>query len=243
MAEATVVADSKVVAFNSTEDTTFSSLQTKLDYFLDDAYSAGQARRFPLPTRLMAWNWAQKYFVNHTPREQSATLSIGTGGRQASLPDDFLAVKGIYDSGDEYWWREMEIKPGDYRHTDSDVPEFWIWGDTMYLERGMTGSTDLTLYYWAYYPSITYTIGANDEAITYLSETIYTPSWAELPLCYLTTAICWHPGVVLASDINEWRIMVDAGTPMHNPRQAAAREALWWYNHLLGMVHPSRGIV
>lgn len=240
MGEATVVADSKVVSFNSTEDTTFSSLQVKLDYFLDDAYSAGQARRFSLPVRLMAWNWAQKYFVNHTPREQSTTLTIGSGGRQASLPDDFLAIVGLYDSGDEYWWRGMEIKPGEFRHTDSDIPEYWKWGSTLYLERDMTGSTDLTLYYYAYYPEITYTVGATDEDITYLSETIYTPGWAELALCHLTTAICWHPGAVLASDINEWKISVDAGSPLHNPREAAAREALWWYNTLLATVTPTR---
>lgn len=222
--------------------TTFSSLQTKLDYFLDDAYVEGQARRFNLPLRLYAWNWAQKYFAqNHTPREQSVTLSIDSGGRSASLPSDFLDIRGVYDSDEEYWWREMAVEPGDYRHTDSDLPEFWVWEDSLVLERDVGSDfTDLTLYYWAYWPDIEFSVGDTDEDITYTQETIYTPDWAELALCHLTTAICWHPGYVLASDINEWKITVDAGTPMHNPRQAAARENLWWYNHLVSSVQPAR---
>ncbi len=221
--------------------TTISSLQTKLDYFLDDAYVEGQARRFSLPIRLYAWNWAQKYFVNHTPRQQSFNISFYSGGRSASLPTDFLAVKGVYDSDEEYWWQEMAIEPGDRRRIDSDVPYYWIWESDMHLERDVgADSTNLALYYWAYYPDIDFSIGDTDEDITYTQEDIYTPDWAELAMCHLTTAICWHPGYVLASDINEWKISIDSGTPMHNPRQAAARENLWWYHDLIASVQPAR---
>ncbi len=220
--------------------TEFADIQVKLDRFLGDGLPAeeGQERTFPLPLRVDAWNWAQKYFANHTPREREAVLEIGEGGRQASLPDDFLAVRGVYDQQEGHWWYELPIRAGDFRPADSDAPEYWIWSSSMHLERDV-GSEDLTLYYWAYYPEIEFIVGEDNEDITYEQGDVYTPHWAELPLCYLTTAIAWHPGIVLASDINQWRIKVDSGTPMHNPREAAAREALWWYNRLLSEIQPA----
>ncbi len=220
--------------------TAFSVLQSKLDYFLDDEFQAGQSRRFPLPVRIHGWNWAQRFFVNHTPLQKSLVLNINEGGRTADLPNDFFSVKGLYDSEEEYWWSKLEIQAGGYREIDSDSAQYWIWNDVINLERQLLeDSEDLKLYYWAYYPDLEFTIGDDDEDITYTQGDVYTPKWAEVALMHLTTAFCWHPGSVLASDINQWRINVDSGTPMHNPRAAAAVSSLWWYNELVNKVHPA----
>jgi hypothetical protein len=229
----------------------FSDLQDKLDRFMEDqldtdASGDAKARRFPLPTRIYSWNWAQLVLVHHTPRQRSMTLEIDTDERSAVLPDDFFEVMGIYDSYEEYWWRRMSVQPGDYRDTDSDLPEYWIWDGKMLLERDIDiGSTDLTLYYWAYYPDVEFEVGTsegeeNPEDITYTQETVYTPRWAESAMLHLCTAFCWQPLSIEASDINEWRIEVDAGTPMHNPRQSAAWDHYRWWNELLGRISPAR---
>jgi len=225
---------------------TFTDLQSKLNRFADDALQEdasgeAQARRFSLPLRIDGWNWAQDVFVHHTPRQQSASLTIDTGERSALLPDDFFDVKGIYDSYNEYWWSKVTFSEGDYRDPDSDIPQYWIWDDSMILEREVDYDVDyLTLYYWAYYPEIEYSVGSTDEDITYEHETIYVPRWAESALIHLAIAYCWQPGSMLANDINEWKISVDAGTPMHNPRQAAAWDHMRWYNELLRTVSPAR---
>lgn len=232
--------------------TVFSDLQTRIDWFADDALQedAGgeaQARAFPLPLRIDGWNWAQRVFVQHTPLQESVTLTINEDGRSADLPDDFLDVYCIYDEDEERWWREMAVRSGGYRDPDSDVLEYWIWGDTLNLEYDLDTDDDhLTLYYWAYYPEIEYSIGEDDDGdedpndITYSQEEIYTPDWAEPALIHLMVAYCWQPGSIQASDINEWRIMVDSGTPMHNPRQAAAWDHYRWYNDLMAQVEPAR---
>jgi len=225
---------------------TFSSLQAKLNRFADDALreDAGgeaEARTFPLPLRIDGWNWAQRILVQHTPRQRSVTLEVDTDGRSAVLPDDFFEVYRIYDSEEEYWWRQMSSEPGQYRDPDSDLPEYWVWGDRMYLERDLDhGDDHLTLYYWAYYPDVEYAVGDTDEDITYQQETVYTPRWAESAMLHLTIAYCWQPGSVQASDINEWKIQVDAGTPMHNPRQAAAWDHYRWWTELMSQVSPAR---
>lgn len=225
---------------------TFSSLQAKINRFADDALQtdaggSAQPRIFPLPLRIDAWNWAQQVLVHHTPRQQSGTLSINSDGRSAVLPSDFFDVYGLYDSEEEYWWHRMTVYPGEYRDPDSDVPEYWIWDDEMILERELsTSDTNLTLYYWAYYPEIEFTVGDTDEDITYTSEVVYTPRWADPAMIHLTIAYCWQPGSVQASDINEWKIMVDSGTPMHNPRQAAAWDNYRWWNDLMAKVQPAR---
>lgn len=224
----------------------FSSLQAKLNRFADDALQTdaggtAQDRTFPLPLRIDAWNWAQKVLVQHTPRQQSVTLEVDTDGRSAVLPDDFFDVHGIYDSEEEYWWRRMAVRPGDYRDPDSDIPEYWVWNDRMILERELDhGDDHLTLYYWAYYPDVEYEIGDTDEDITYEQETVYTPRWADPAMIHLAIAYCWQPGSVQASDINEWKIQVDSGTPMHNPRQAAAWDHYRWWNELMNQVTPAR---
>jgi hypothetical protein len=223
--------------------TTFTELQLKLDRFMDDTLIAGAPRRFPLPTRIYAWNWAQLHLVHHTPRQRSMILEIDTGGRSAVLPDDYFDVMGIYDSDNKYWWHRMSVQPGGYRDPDSDIPEYWIWDGKMMLERDITiGSTDLTLYYWAHYPKVKFAIGDDDEDIIYEQETIYTPDWAEIAMLFLCRAYCWQPGSAEASDINEWKIKVDAGTPMHNPRAAAAWDDFQWWNTLMGQVTPARGV-
>lgn len=226
---------------------TFSSLQTKLDRFADDelttdASGDAEERRFTLPSRIDSWNWAQRYFVHHTPRQRSCTLEIDTDGRSAVLPDDFFEVYGIYDSYEETWWHRTSFKPGDYRALDDDTLEYWVWDGAIILETDEDhGTDDLTLYYWAYWPDVEFSVGDTDEDITYEQESVYTPKWAELALVHLCIAWCWQPMAITANDINEWRIRVDSGTPMHNPRQAAAWDHYKWYNAILGHVPEARG--
>ena len=225
---------------------TWTKLNAKLDLFLDDAprYSAAGERVNPLfleQLRIECWNWAQRIFVNHTPRARSVTLTIETGEREAVLPEDFLHMQGIYDADNERWWSPVSWEPGAIRYTDDDLELYWIFGNRLYLESNIdTGSTDLTMHYWADYPDVEYVLDNDDNVDYYTQEVIYTPPWAELPLAHLCTATCLIPGEVFASDINQYKIRVDSGNPLHNPREQSARFHLDMYNRLVDLFPPTR---
>lgn len=237
--------------------TTWTRINQKLDLFLGDARKtvaeSGEARPriFPESLRVEGWNWAQGVFCAHTPRKRQMTLVIDRDKRTAILPDDFYAVEGIYDQMENRWWRPMRRRPGDIRYDNDDLEEFWVWDNTMYLETTVAHDTDrLDLLYWAYWPDIEYTtgnnIGTEQKPVYQLEITqhqVHTPRWAESALLHLTTAFCWMPGMVEAGNLNEWKISIDSGTPMHNPRQAAARENLFWYHSILDKFPPARGRV
>jgi hypothetical protein len=221
---------------------TWTQVNAKLDLFLDDAAVAG-VTQFAIPTlRVEAWNWAQRMLCYHTPMQKNVTLEIEKGGREAILPTDFFAPEGIYDADRERWWKPMRWRPGDRRYTDEELPEFWVWGGRMFLEDEIDyDADDLTLYYWAYYPDVEYETSGDE--VTYLQEQIHTPLWAELALCHLTTATCMMPGEVFSADLNQYKIRVESGTPLHNPRAESAKFHLWWWNALLDKYPPARDSV
>lgn len=217
-------------------------LNARLDYFMDDPDRTEPGGpiatpRFPTILRIMGFNWAQNMLCSHSPRELSMPLVIDRGNRSAVLPDDLYAVDAIYDGDIEQWWRPMRREPGDIRYEDDDLPEYWVWGDRLFMEKDVEyDSTDVTLYYWGYYPEIEYT--QNNGEVTITQPQIYSPLWAESALFHLTTAFCWTPGAVMAADINEYKITVDSGNPLQNPRSQQAREHLFWWNVILES-HPS----
>lgn len=214
-----------------------------MDYFLGDEReerAGGEVapREFPLPLRIQSWNWAQGVFCEHTPRQKTTTLTIGDGERVALLPPDFYDVFGVYDSHREMWCREIQIREGDLRYADEDMPSYWIWSGKMYLEQAVSYSSgQLELHYWATWPEVEYDDGE------YMQEGVYTPEWAEPALCYLTAAFCFQPLATQASDLNQYKNrIVDAGDPLDNPRAQQARENLWWYENLLAKRAPARNV-
>jgi hypothetical protein len=209
----------------------WSDVNTKLNYFLGRDSEAGGKQLKKQEMRIESWNWVQDVFVHHTPRQRSITLTIESGGRTANLPEDLYVVDRIYDSSNEKFWRPTNFYPGDIRYTDDDVLQFWIWDNTLTLESQLaTTSTDLTLYYWAYYPKVEYSL----DGTTVLVEqgVIYTPRWAELALIHLTAASVFMPLEIEASDLNQWKIKVESGNPLQNPRAQSALYHLQWYDLL-----------
>lgn len=223
--------------------TLWSDLDRKLDHFAGDIESADSSLLFSRPLRIEAWNWAQRMFCAHTPRQRYVTATIDAGQRSIILPDDFYAVEGIYDSYNEHWWWPMRRRPGDARALDDQVQEFWLWGDKLFLEDDISyTSQDLVLYYWAYWPEVEYTEGSN-ETVTVTQPTVYTPRWAELALMHLTVSNCMVSEEVFSSDINQYKIRVEAGTPLDNPRMQSARWHLDMYERLLDKIPPTREMV
>jgi hypothetical protein len=226
--------------------TTWTKVNTKLDLVLYDAprYNAAGELVTPLfsePLRIECWNWAQRVLVHHTPRACSMTLVIETGEREAVLPDDFFAMQGIYDADNERWWSPVAWQPGDIRYADDKLETYWAFGDRLYLENTIEYSaTNLTMYYWAYFPDVEYTLDDDGNVENLTQEILYTPQWAELALVHLCTATCMMPGEVFAADINEYKIRVDSGTPLHNPRKESAYFHLDMWHRLIDMFPPAR---
>jgi len=230
--------------------TTWAELMQKLDWFLGDSIEDDEVdsdRTFPEILRIESWNWAQNLFCAHTPMARRTPLRIEEGGREALLPPDFYEIEGVYDAENSRWWWPMRRRPGDVREVDDDVLEFWIRGDRMFLESEIAYSNnDITLHYWAYYPSVEYvevTIEP-DEGDPYIipdvrKDSVLTPQWAETALFHLAAANCLQPSSIVASDINQWDIKIDSGTPLMNPRGDQAKRHLWWYDTIVNRYPPA----
>lgn len=210
--------------------TTWAAVNRKLDIFLKDD---DVEPRYSTVLRIMSWNAAQRVFVSHTPLSKSMRLEIDTGNRTAILPPDFYAIESIYDSDRGIWWRPMRRRPGDVALPDDDLPEYWIWGGRIHLEANVPyDHDDLTMYYWAYYPDVTYVEG-DDGSVDVQDDIITIPMWAEPALLHLTAAFVFQPDAIAAADINQWDIKIDSGTPLMNPRAQQAREHLFWYDTIV----------
>lgn len=230
----------------------WSEINHKLDLFAGDPEPTDEAtaRLFPESLRIEAWNWAQRLFCTHSPRARVATATVDTGQRSLVIPTDFYAIEGILDSDNERWWWPMERHPGDIRPVDDNVFEYWIWGDKMYLEdEVLYDSQDLQMFYWAYWPEVEYTSTSetNRDNVTIVTVTVtqpnvYVPKWAELALLHLTTASCMVPHEVFSSDVNQYKIRVESGTPLHNPRMQSAVWHLDMYERLVDKVPPKRSV-
>ena len=208
--------------------TTWSDINVKLDTFLGREAEEGGKEFKNEKLRVESWNWAQQMFVAHTPRQRQVTLSVESDGRSALLPADFYAADGIYDSDYEQFWRPVRYHSGDIRYLNDDVLQFWTWENKVILESEV--STNLTLYYWAYYPDIEYSMQGSQ--VTTSQGVVYTPGWAELPLIHLTVANVLQPMELFASNINQYKIRVESGNPEHNPRAQSALYHLNWYETL-----------
>jgi len=168
------------------------------------------------------------------------TLVVNTGQREAVLPGDAFAVDRIYDSNEERFWRPAHFRPGDIRYADDELPEYWVQGDRLYLEDTLEyDQTDLTLYYWAYYPQVECTYDDDNEIENVTQGVIYTPKWAELALTHLTTASCMMPLEIFSADLNQYKIRVESGNPLQNPRMQSCNFHLQWWNMLIDRVSPA----
>lgn len=221
------------------QTTTWEIVNRRLNIFLKDEVAEEGEQNYPMAQRVNAWNWAQRLLSFHTPRTRTTVLTIGSDGRSALLPPDFLGVWRIYDSDTQRWLREMptQLESG-IRYDEAELGQWWTWGGSLFLEMTKAvDSEDLTLYYYAYYPEIV--VEELEGMSFHVEDKVLTPPWAELALCHLTAATCLVPGSLEAARLRQWNIRIDAGTPIQNSRAVQAREHLWWWNAILGMVAPS----
>lgn len=217
-------------------------INPRLDLFLGDSIERDtDSLTYSVPLRVAAWNWAQDVLCYYAPYPKSMTLSVGDDGRTGILPSDFFDVDMLYDADEERWWRLMTRKPGDFRPTDDDVLEFWVFGRQMFLEKDVgSDEDDLTLYYWAYYPPIEYELQSDGETYHYPQDTVYVPRWAELAVMHLTAYSCLTPGSVESADLSQFKIEFESGTPIHNPRLMAADWHIKQFHHLVHLFPRAR---
>jgi hypothetical protein len=207
---------------------TWAAVNAQLDRMLDDERDT---KSYSTLLRIDAWNWAQDLLCHHTPREMVTSAQIRGDGREILLPQDFFRVHGLYDADNERWWWPVTFKPGDIREQGEDELEYWTWGDKLYLQSTLSTTADLELYYWAYWPKVEY---RSADEIT--QDQIAIPRWTELAVMHLTAATCLMPSEIFASDINEYKIKVQAGTPLHNPRAQSMSYHLEWWHNILAMM-------
>jgi hypothetical protein len=217
--------------------TTWDAINGKLCYFLDDNPAGGAAAyQFALPLRIDAWNWAQRFFQNHTAREQEAEITIDESGRAAPLPPDLIDIAMIYDRTNERTYSLRRFSEGAYRSESDEYFAYWKWAGRLHFSRTVGKGEKLTVEYFAAWPKIEYAV--NDGNVVIVRDEILVPEWAELALAHLTAATVLQPPAITAAMSNEYKIKIDSGTPLDNPREQQARAHLWWYNELIGLFSP-----
>jgi hypothetical protein len=218
----------------------FDEINTTLRLFLDDNPEGGEAKyQFPLPMRIVGWNWAQSVFQNHTMREMTARLSIGEDKRHALLPADYLIMALVYDRSNERTYARRMFSEGGARNESGDNFAYWTWGGKLRFDRPVTEQIDIE--YYAAWPKIIYTL--NDQGkVTYVQGEVFVPEWAHLALAHLTAAAVLQPPAITAAMSNEYKIKIDSGTPLDNPREQQARAHAWWYNDLISRFPPQERV-
>lgn len=216
---------------------TWEEINARISQFLEDIVSEeGVEAKFGDKLRIASWNWAQDVFISHTALEKSMQLVVDRDNRTALLPEDFIEVAMVYDAGEAMFLNRAKFQHGTLHDEYEDNDDFWVWGRTLYLERSVGFSEDLTLHYYAYYPAVEWT-EIDDEFLVSAGD-ILVPRWAELALTHLTVASILQPHAVVASMSRNYNIMIDSGTPVMNSRAQQAMEHLKWYTELIAMHTP-----
>jgi len=220
--------------------TTWDEVNEQLSIFMDDdgLTASGDEGEFEYSQqqRIAAWNQAQHLLVSHTPRECFVELVINSDERSAELPDDFYKVRSVYLTDDQRWSTPMRLPvPGAIRYENGESNLHWTWGRRLLFERTVQNS-EVELYYWGYWPKVTYR--ENNDEVDLVAQEITVPPWSVLALCHLTAATCLQPGAIQAARIRQWNIKVDSGTPVDNARAAQAWEHWKWWREILNSVPP-----
>jgi hypothetical protein len=215
--------------------TTWAEVNGRLSYFLDDNPAEGGTYLHALPLRIAAWNWAQRIFQAHTKREQSADVTVGSDGRTAALPSDFLDVVMIYDTASYQVYGRRQWDQRGQRSAVSANYAYWVWNGQLYFDTSLPSTVRLE--YLATWPEVTFTLNEDDEVVVDRYD-LAVPQWAELPLVHLTAAQVLQPQAIQAAMSRNSNIRIDSGQPEDNSRRVQAREHYWWYQTLIGLVPP-----
>lgn len=213
--------------------TTWSVINDKLSRMLDDATTG--TLDFDIELRIDAWNWSQRQFITHTPRQRRDTLQVESGGRVTLLPQDFYAIARLYDPVDNTWWHQQNYGPGGVWDTNWDTKSYTVWGNKLYLNKDVSTSDGFELWYYAYWPDVEYSTPGG--VLTLSADKILVPAWAEAALIILACAFCLQPKAIESAKNREFNIMVDSGRPTDNSRALQAWQLWRWYEILLS-AHP-----
>jgi len=216
---------------------TWSTVDDMLQRMLDDVPDDVDDEEFNEQARVDAWNWSQRHFVHHTPRQRIQTgLTIEADGRTVVLPHDFYEMGRLYDPVDVLWWQQQLWQPGGTYDKTWEHSVFTVWGGILYLYDDVPSSNSFELWYYAYWPDVVYRTESGSVVIE--EDKILIPVWAEAALVHLATAFALQPQAVQAAKTRQWNIKVDSGRPTDNSRAVQTRELLWWYNVLVGAYPP-----
>lgn len=213
--------------------TTWGTVDDMLLRMLDDA----DGEEFNEQARINAWNWSQRHYVHHTPRQRiQGSLLVESDGRTAVLPSDFYEMGRLYDPVNQLWWQQHQWQPGASYDTTWEQSNFTVWGGVLYLYDDVSSDNSFELWYYAYWPDVVYRV--ESSVVVVEEDKILVPAWAESPLVHLATAFCLQPQAVEAAKTRQWNIRIDSGRPTDNSRALQTRELLWWYNTLIGAYPP-----
>jgi hypothetical protein len=215
--------------------TTWDEIDNKLSHFLDDVVTEGDLK-FSVPLRVQSWNWAQDIFVAHTALQKQVLLAIDNDTRSGILPEDFYIPSMLYDENNGQFLQMARFKHGTLRDSMASNDDWWCWGNRIFIEKSVDFTHRVTLYYFAYYPKVTYILEGG--AYIYRDKSIYVPRWAEEAIVHLTCSAILMPGSISAAMQRNYNIMIDSGSPIQNSRMQQSFDHFKWYHDIIRMFPP-----
>jgi len=100
----------------------------------------------------------------------------------------------------------------------------WPAGKVTLFRTPETGTGNIKLYYWAFYPDLV------DD-----TDTIATPAWAEEALIFYTLALSLVPAFQATADVRQWNERVDSGRPTDNPLLQSFNALVKQYHETLSL--------
>ncbi len=214
----------------------WSQVNQTLSYFLDDDPKEGEPKySYPVPLRVVAWNWAQRVFSAHTAMQKRDVLVLEGDRRSAVLPDGLLQVKLVYEESALKTYIPLNLVQGG-RHDNFLAQAYWLWGGRIYFGQAVSASAALVMQYTALWPDVEFML--QDSACVITQPEVLIPEWAEPALCHLTAASVLQPSAIAAAIARNYNTRIDSGTPDDNARRSQAWEHWKWYQALVSAFPP-----
>lgn len=201
---------------------TWGDLTAELDTLMDDETKTS----YPESLRIAAFNRALEYFaVTHTAllRTVTASASAYAEGALIGFPADFLELPGggvQIASSDRFTWLEpAAISPGDYVSGDG----YMVMAAGVYLHNAAI--RDARLWYYGFYDRV------SSEA-----SVINVPPWAEWAVLNLAISNCMYPLMVGQSNLRQFQMKREAGSPEDNPPRVQAMYHFRIYSEIVNRV-------
>lgn len=135
-----------------------------------------------------------------------ATLEADGVANSFELPEDIYRVTAVFDADSGSYLPENSLSSGSRPGMNLDSNQDYLQYPEGYLSLANAPTGDLTVYYGA-----RWAVPVEDE------DVIEAPIWVHRALVFYAASYALLDKASSASNIRQWNVQVDSGTPIMNP--------------------------